>query len=68
MDDDTPNDDPAATSPSAAAGATSPVEREHDLAILESLETELAEVEAALARLDGTDDGAEMHAHLDAQT
>jgi hypothetical protein len=35
---------------------TSPAEREQDLAILEALEVELAEVESALQRLDGTDD------------
>jgi hypothetical protein len=52
--DDTPIDE-----------TTSPAEREQDLAILEALEVELAEVEAALQRLDGSDDFAQVRADVE---
>jgi hypothetical protein len=68
--DDTPIDQapesrPPDATPNQPAGE--PFDRDKDLAILESLEVELAEVEAALHRLD-TDDAPETNANVETQT
>ena len=60
--DDTPIATPIDTPIDAT---TSPAEREQDLAVLEALEVELAEVESALQRLDGTDDVSQLRTDVD---
>ena len=56
--DETSIDHPLPDVATPAESETGPGERERDLEILERLELELAEVEAALQRLDGTDPAA----------
>jgi RNA polymerase-binding transcription factor DksA len=52
QDDDDPVGEPSSSDQTRGGSGSETFEREKDLSILESLETELAEVEAALHRLD----------------